>query len=447
MALRDGIPFNPAHQGWILEGLLAAMAVNHSGHPTSPDQRGTPAFTGETFKVLAQICQFAPEHRPHVRSLLEQAWQSQSLDRALAALHLRVRLLGWPKESAEDHERLAHELRQRLASGTGAKEGLPLFCRAGDLLAEAGPDIVSGHPEGKSCVEFVRNRLQELIVDPELPAKARASAGIALGHLGDLRKGVGLKDRLPGIDCVELPAGKFKLGETGNEVTVQQFKLSRYPITWKQYQAFVEDKGYEQEHLWKDGEDAPGMHQWWEGNGKRGPANYDPVFQTPNHPRVGVCWYEATAFCRWLAEKLNQEIRLPHENEWEWAARWKKGTDEVYSLKERPYPWGGPRRGENEEEHLSRHCNWQGTGLGHTSAVGLFPDGAAECGALDMAGNVWEWCENEYSKDSGMRVLRGGSWDDDGRASLSCAYRLHYHPAYRYDDFGFRCVWAWASAR
>jgi hypothetical protein len=62
-------------------------------------------------------------------------------------------------------------------------------------------------------------------------------------------------------------------------------------------------------------------------------------------------------------------------------------TGQAFSREDRPYPWGGPKPGEDEQQHLSMHCNCQGTGLACTSAVGLFPTGQADCGALDKQAN------------------------------------------------------------
>lgn len=142
-----------------------------------------------------------------------------------------------------------------------------------------------------------------------------------------------------------------------------------------------------------------------------------------------VDWYEALAFCRWLSFKTGVNINLPTEQQWEKAAR---GTDG------REYPWG--------VEFESSYCNADFT-LGETSAVGIYPQGQAPCGALDMAGNVWEWCLNKYNSSEviapdlsgGNRVIRGGSWGDDTDI-LRCALRYEDRPRYRYYDLGFRLV-------
>jgi serine/threonine-protein kinase len=92
------------------------------------------------------------------------------------------------------------------------------------------------------------------------------------------------------------------------------------------------------------------------------------------------------------------------------------------------------------KEKLSRHCNWSGTGLGHTSAVGLFPKGKADCGALDLSGNVWEWCGDWYDQGRHTRVVRGGSWVGGISEDLSVSCRSDDGPDYRHLLNGFRCV-------
>jgi formylglycine-generating enzyme required for sulfatase activity len=155
-----------------------------------------------------------------------------------------------------------------------------------------------------------------------------------------------------------------------------------------------------------------------------GPKDFRPAFQTPNHPRVGVSWFESIAFCRWLTEQLQARgqlakgdaITLPEEAQWEWAARWNKQTGVA---DDRVFPWGG-----KDEKSLAQQCNWDKIGIGQTCAVGLFPNGEADCGAMDLAGNVWEWCENWYdATEKKYRVLRGGSWVYDHPRNLSCSYR------------------------
>jgi formylglycine-generating enzyme required for sulfatase activity len=156
-----------------------------------------------------------------------------------------------------------------------------------------------------------------------------------------------------------------------------------------------------------------------------------PNFPYANHPRETVSWYQATAFCRWLSDKLGYEVELPHEYEWEVAARYPDS---------RFYAWGNAFDVDK--------ANTVEGGVGQTTAVGLYPAGQNEVLNLyDLSGNVWEWCRNKYDNpadetvdQSGhRRVWRGGSWySSDGFARA--AYRLDNHPDLRNNFVGFQVV-------
>ena len=325
--------------------------------------------------------------------------------------------------------------------------------------------------------------------DAPLSALKRAQAGDLLAAFGDDRDGVGLKDHLPNIEWVKIPAGEFWMGSDAtvdpnaeddeqprHRVHVSEFWMSRYPVTNAQYQAFVEDKGYEKASYWEAG----GGWEYKEQYGWKGPRPFDdPRFALANHPVVGVSWYEAMAFCAWLTEKRNHTpapspclgvgaggevipspnlgegaggvvIRLPTEAEWEYAAR---GPGDAY----RRYPWGG--------DITPERANYGETNIGATSAAGAFPRGRVAWmgggGLEEMAGNVWEWCADvwhdhyENAPDDGSawvtdgdpdwRVLRGGAYYNDVN-KLRCAVRGRGgRQNLRIDSGGFRLVCSGAS--
>lgn len=238
----------------------------------------------------------------------------------------------------------------------------------------------------------------------------------------DNRKGVGLhEDGLPDIDWVEIPEGDFIFGEGEEQKTLflPTFRISRYPITYQQFQAFI------------DAEDGIRNMQWWDGLAYQHKEPFEQSFKYWNHPRENVLWVQAIAFCRWLSARLGYEITLPTEMQWEKAAR---GIDG------RAYPWGN--------EFDSVKCNTWESGIQQTTAVGMYPQGASPYGLLDMSGNVWEWCLNEYDhpENTGVggeaiRAFRGGSWLNHGYSAVGDARvsaRFTNNSRFRNHFIGFR---------
>jgi formylglycine-generating enzyme required for sulfatase activity len=317
---------------------------------------------------------------------------------------------------------------------------------AGEQLLEIGLAAVNVREEHRAVRRRVAGWIGALLAKGALPVSERAKAGIVLGRLGDERPGVGVKNGVPSIDWISIPPGPFKMGEGEEEhdcqVITKPFAISRYPVTVAQYQAFVDTGGYSDQRFWT----AAGW-KWKQSEKISGPEDSDPVFQTPNHPRVGVGWFEALAFCRWLAEQMKMPVNFPSEAEWERAARHTDG---------RVFPWG------DEQQGIEQRCNLSQAGLSRTSPVGMFPSGNAVCGAADMAGNVWEWTRSLWGADwqkasfnypyrpkdgredldasaKILRGLRGGSWRDSADGAR-CAYRGWVNPGGRARSVGFRVV-------
>ena len=101
------------------------------------------------------------------------------------------------------------------------------------------------------------------------------------------------------------------------KLNLPAYRISKYLITNAQYDAFVRDGGYTAKR-WRACWTAAGLK--WKGD-RTEPEKYGGVFDLPNHPVVGVTWYEALAFCGWLSEKLGHPVALPTEAQWEKAAR------------------------------------------------------------------------------------------------------------------------------
>jgi formylglycine-generating enzyme required for sulfatase activity len=300
-----------------------------------------------------------------------------------------------------------------------------------------------------------RKRLQDWLLGSmrgsSRPARERARAGQALARAGDPRRGVGLReDGLPDIVWCEVPAGLFLMGSTDedgmaysrekpqHEYEIEQpYAISRYPVTNAQYAAFVQAGGYGERRYWTEA-----GWVWREEENITGPEEYGTPYNLPNHPAVGVSWYESEAFCLWLTEELRregglaefQEITLPTEPQWEKAARSGDG---------RIYPWGA--------EPDPEKANYDDTGIGSTSAVGCFPGGASPYGVEELSGNVWEWCRTKWESDyracendstlegAARRVVRGGAFNSPEHL-VRCASRYGPYPYGRHFDYGFRVV-------
>ncbi|UCD77205.1 MAG: SUMF1/EgtB/PvdO family nonheme iron enzyme [Desulfobacterales bacterium] len=270
--------------------------------------------------------------------------------------------------------------------------------------------------------KFIRpesERWLNVIEDSATIPQQRMKIGDRLAEIGDPRRGVGIRaDGLPDIVWCKVPGGKIILKKKAGTFSVDPFCIGKYPVSLIQYRRFLE------------AQDGYCDKRWWEGMAEREDEPGKQYQKLDNHPAENVSWYDAMAFCRWLTKRLGygDEIRLPTEWEWQQAAT---GGDPA-SI----YPWGAnwdSNRANTRESRLSR-----------TTAVGLYPEGASPVGALDMSGNVREWCQNEYENPNQIelngkrrRSVRGGSWlNNHGLAR--CAARHYNHPDYRYFDLGFR---------
>ena len=212
-----------------------------------------------------------------------------------------------------------------------------------------------------------------------------------------------------------VPAGEFLIGSPEGEgyddeypqhtVHLDSFYIGRSPVTQAQYGRFVRQADHRVP--FRDGD-------WAE------PYNWDQERKTfpqgkADHPVVLVSWHDAVDYCQWAG------LRLPTEAEWGMAAR---GTDG------REYPWGSIWE--------AGHCNTGEAGIKGTTPVDQYPRGVSPYGMLDMAGNVWEWCQDRYVEGRDAKVVRGGSWDSLQFGARS-AYRPGSSPDNTSNDNGFRC--------
>ncbi|MCB0012593.1 MAG: SUMF1/EgtB/PvdO family nonheme iron enzyme, partial [Anaerolineales bacterium] len=273
---------------------------------------------------------------------------------------------------------------------------------AGDVLLEMGLKWAQEDVWGRELLARVRDRLVALVARGRLTPRERAEAGSTLARLGDPRPGVCTLEP----DLIPIPAGTFLMGDEKDEIILDAYAISRYPVTNAQFRYFVEDGGYTEKWraCWTD----EGWQQRSEGSWIEPRFWDDERFNQANQPAVGVSWYEAVAYCNWLGRKTGQNCRLPTEAEWERAARHTDG---------REYPWG-------EEEPNQETTNFEATGLERPAAVGIFPADTAVCGAQDLAGNISEWCQTRWQNEDGTKYALPYRLDD-GREDISGSWQAY----------------------
>ena len=220
---------------------------------------------------------------------------------------------------------------------------------------------------------------------------------------------------------VLVPAGDFMMG--CNEQVDRQCQADEKPYHKVYLDAFYIDKF----------DVTQGQYNECVSSGRCTANKQENGFTGPDQPVVMVRWEDASTYCQWAGK------RLPTEAEWEKAAR---GTDG------RIYPWG------NDLDASKASYGKDLKSGGSTTPVGYYPSSASPYGALDMAGNVWnwvaDWYDGSYYKSSPDRnpkgpasgrgrVLRGGSWFSDA-TSLRASLRSGPTPDARLNSLGFRCA-------
>ncbi|MFC9897663.1 SUMF1/EgtB/PvdO family nonheme iron enzyme [Nocardia sp. NPDC127579] len=373
-------------------------------------------------------------------------------------------------------------------------------------LERAATDPETGRPDGpefSGLWSYARRIVSALAGDAGLDRALRLRCWCAAGRLERRRDA-------PALDLVPIAGGRGRVGTAEPlpmreakrvpsspqvEVQVASFEIARHPVTNLEFAAFIADRGYatprwwtgdeaaawrardpdflaELVELWETQRDLNFVKEFSEPEFARYAAAesrhvahrimvrdhplywHDSRFTIASAPVVGVNLWEAQAYCRWLQHRLrlsgalgvDDEVRLPTEVEWEWAAARGKppGTP-------RAYPWG--------EAYDTRECVVRDFDSAAEPAiitfgavpVGFVGHGRTPAGPEEMAGNVWEWTssasypwldlrDRERPPALTKRIVRGGSWYSRERWATHVSFRLDDPPCNAYWDLGFRIL-------
>jgi hypothetical protein len=224
-----------------------------------------------------------------------------------------------------------------------------------------------------------------------------------------------LRQGLPSFDWIAIPGKGYSVG--------------KYPVTNAQFKLFMDANGYQNQQWWTEaGWQQRNSEKWTQ------PRYWtDKQWNGAEQPVVGVSWYEAVAYAEWLSDLTGEQIMLPTEDQWQYAAQGEDG---------RQYPWGN--------DWDCKRCNnsVKPCKSDRTSPVRQYEGqekGDSPFKVVDMAGNVWEWCLTDYENrtndvhgSANSRALRGGSWYVNVTDLFRCGYRFGYSPGNGGGDVGFR---------
>jgi len=259
-------------------------------------------------------------------------------------------------------------------------------------------------------------------------------------------------------DYLRVEGGEFLMGDNFDEgnsdeipvhsVILDTYYIGKHKVTNLEYAKFIKAGGYAEPEYWKAG----GFEEYG-----RAPAHWDDAVHkggsipgNENYPVIGVSWFEAAAYCRWLSSETGWTYRLPTEAEWERAAR---GTDQ------RRYAWGNEidKSRANYDYGMERKDMELKPAGAYDGSIrnGLQTrDNAAPCGAYDMTGNTFEWCADFYGRTyysesptmnprgpqtGTSRVLRSAGYIDSAYYQRA-ASRHKRGPHVKSHATGFRCV-------
>jgi formylglycine-generating enzyme required for sulfatase activity/tRNA A-37 threonylcarbamoyl transferase component Bud32 len=393
--------------------------------------------------LLYELAAGDPPHRADAHADAHAALRSAALETDARPLAVAVPGVD-PRFAAIVDRCLVRDPARRFASGAA-------LCEALEALAAADPSLALARPR--------RRRWHHLGGRRALLAAAATIAALGIALVAAHLPG-GEPPSSPGAGCpasmVAVPAGRFAMGSPEgvgdadehprHQVTLPAYCIDRTEVTVMAYAVCVAAGACS----------APPRTVKWSAYSPQNASRYGAWCNgsdRPGHPINCIDWDAAAAYCAWRG------ARLPTEAEWEYAAR--GGDDRVY-------PWGDEPPSATRLDLCGTECaamarraldeDWTpmydaDDGWGTTAPVGSYPAGASRSGALDMAGNVWEWTSDWYgpyapaaqadpqgAASGTSRVSRGAGWATRGRNRARAADRNWLDPSARDCDLGFRCA-------
>ncbi|MBK8901094.1 MAG: SUMF1/EgtB/PvdO family nonheme iron enzyme [Anaerolineaceae bacterium] len=469
--------------------LISQLAAAGQANPTQAADN----FLQELQSVLGLLVTPGPDSIGFLHLTFQEYAAAMALARLadnsptplLAELKTRLQQPGWDEvvlltlgivALVEFRPEVAQALMQGLLDAAHPPEDAATVLLLGEAAIMMGDEVVSG-----GLKTAVAHALHQTATTAVLPASQRVQAGVLLGQIGDPRPAVLTVDEMP-FCCV--PGGPFWLGRTAEAALYEgldkPYWISVFPVTQAQFAQFVAAGGYALPELWSEAATVdrwrPGEVQDWAQRGWRsGPQGYGRPFNLPNHPVVGITWYEALAFCRWLTQRWRQQqllpegwqVQLPTEVAWEKAARGglhipqrplilpvaeavRQADAAAVPLTDNPAP---QRPYPGQTSLTPQTANVNDTAVATSSAVGSFPQ-VSPVGCQEMCGNVWEWTASRfrpypYDASDGREapdvklfdqmVLRGGAYWSDTRAANS-TFRARRSPNDQNSSYGFRLM-------
>ncbi|HEU4325304.1 MAG TPA: SUMF1/EgtB/PvdO family nonheme iron enzyme [Roseiflexaceae bacterium] len=398
---------------------------------------GQYAFPHLTFQEYLAACHLAD--RQDMADLAHQRWHGPDRERWREVLRL---LVGRLRQQGKVQTQALPWLQRLIGQRSGTTPKTMPARRRDAVLATLVYEELGAAALSSSALDVedaihdpLRAALLDLLAehDPAISTADRVRAGFLLGKLGDPRVPVTIEEwqdevrKLQAGDSsgyfCRVEAGTYWIGSADDDPDAREKEKPRHTVTFEQ-------------PFWIGCFPITNAQwgAWVEAGGQRSRLADNTDLNHPNQPVVGMTWDMAAAFCTWLGTQLGVEVRLPHEAEWEAAARGPEG---------RRYPWGD----EWAEDRAATKEDREVRGGGWSVPVGCYPAGAAACGTLDMAGNVWEWTADVWESYPGGKkpfredwpVLRGGYYGNE-RTSVRCGARDWDHHDSIHRGRGLRVV-------